>query len=733
MDEQQVKERLQRWFRRFRSGKPNEQEKSQLLIGGALYIIMNLVALISLDWKELKSFIPLEVLGVLIEVVLGGAAIWLGLRVNDAARRGRWVCLFILGRVAYAALVYPLIVFLFYNKQQAGAVTLVTGLKAFSFLVVFLPSIYAASLRIKSYYPELQEGNRVAALTGIIITAVVLPFLATSLGLITLVLSTPDIDVAAEVRQAISKAGTPLVLGFFVMFVAFIFATIAAWSMRHSQLLRAKLLVARINFRFAYLCMGLGVAGFVFRITPRGFWADVWAVVPWLLTMAALAMIQIPALSGWWRTQILKEVRGDYSPAASSRIRRLMSRCVRSEFVPGPEGLALQRAVTGIDVMDSMPENDMGATVSIKEDAVSVKYEPSGEEVAVELLEPEDLKEDERIFGSFRADLAAAKRAFELRRHGGDLRGQQRALQAQLPALHQALGELADEKDVSHEPTAEHRAKIAAIARERRELDGELKAESQKLAALTKDLDEQRPKHEGVISKAKKLHDEAAAELSAARQQRGDAERTVRQAQAAIEQAEQQIRQGKMQLDATGETALSAEARKLVEQQIAQLESQIKTNKAQMQKASSGLDALRQDEEKKAARAAELQQKLEAAQAKWNEVHRELEGKTVEVTKHTRELERRAADAARRLDEARREWGRALYETGRDLPALRKAIAPIDANLKEQAQFGEELKTTAAERETLRPGVQRFSFYAAVFGEAIILIVLLIVLLVFAL
>ena len=733
MDEQQVKEQFQRWFRRFRSGKPNEREKAQLLIGGAFYIILNLIALISLDWKALKNFIPLEVFTVLIEVALGGAAIWLALRVNDPARRGRQVFLFILIRLAYAAIVYPLIVFLFYETQEAAAVTLVTGVKAFSFLVVFLPSIYAASLRIKGHYPELQEGNRVATLTGIIITAVVLPFLATALGLITLILSTPELDVEAGIREAVAKAGTPLVLGFFIMFVAFIFATIAAWSMRRQQLLRFKLVVARVNFRFAYLCMGLGVAGFWFRITGQGFWADVGDVVPWLLTMGALAMIQIPALTGWWRTQILTEVRGDYSPATASRIRRLMSRCVHAEFVPGPDGLALQRTVTGIDVMDGMPASDTGATVAVKEDAVSVKYKPSGEEAAVELLEPEDLKEDRRIFGTFKADFAAAKRAFQLRRHGGDLRGQKRTLQAQLPALHTALGELADEKDVEHEPTAEHRATIAGIDRELRELDGELKGESKKLAGLTSDLDEQRGKHEELIAKAKKAYDAAAAELSTARQKRGEAEGTLRQAQSAIGQAEQRIQQGKLQLEATGETALSAEAKKQVKATIAELESQIKTHKADMQKASSGLDELRQDEEKKAAKTAELQQKLEAAQAKWSEVRRDLEGKAGEVERRKGELERRAADAQARLEDARREWGEALYETGRDLTALKKAISPIDANLKQQAQLDEDLKTAVAERETLRPGVQRFSLFATVVGEALILIVLFIILLVFAL
>lgn len=735
MDEQAVKEKFRRWFKGFRSHKPDQREKLQLLVGGAAYIILSLIALASLDWKTLKNFIPLEVIGALIEVGLGAAAVWLALKVSDAARRGRLLFVFILARVGYAAIVYPLIVFLLYNRQQAGAVTIATGLNAFSFLVVFLPSIYAASLRIKSYFPELQEGNRVATLTSVIVTVIVLPFLAISLGLIMLVLSLPlaELGIDAATREAVSKAGTPLVLGFFIMFVGFIFAMITAWSMRRQELLRFKLIVARVNFRFAYLCLALGFAGFVFRLTKQGFWADVWYWVPTLLTMVALAGIQIPALTGWWRMQILKEVRGDYSPVASSRIRRLMTRCVGSGFVPAPEGAFLQRMVTGLDVMDGMPAGDASAAVAIKKDVVNVNYKPGGEESTVALLEREDLEAERRIFGSFKQDIAAAKRAFTLRRHGGDLRGQKRGLEREIPALYAALGELAGEKKVEHEPTAEHRAAIAGIERELRDLGGELKEQAEKLTGLKTDLDEKRAKNEELIAKAKKAFDAAAAEQSAARQKRSEAESAVARARSGIEQAELRIQQGETQLAATGETALSADAKKQVKAQIKELEAQIKTYKSEAEAASSKLDELRGDEEGKAKKAAELREKQEAAQGKWSEVRGELEGKVAEAGKRTEDLERRAADAEGRLGDARREWGRALYETGHDVAALKKATAPIDANLKQQAGIEEELKTTHAERETLRPGVQRFSLFATVAGEALILLVLFIILLVFAL
>ncbi len=735
MDEQVVREKFRRWFREFRSDRPDQREKAQLLVGGAAYVILSIIALASLDWKTLKNFIPLEVIGALIEVGLGAAAVWLALRVSDAARRGRMIFVFILTRVGYAAILYPIVVFLFYSRQEAGAVTIATGIRAFSFLVVFLPSIYAASLRIKSSFPELQEGNRVATLTSIIISVIVLPFLAISLGLITLVLSLPlaDLGIDEQTRDTIAKAGTPLVLGFFIMFVGFIFAMLTAWSMRRQGLLRFKLIVARANFRFAYLCMALGLAGFLFRLTKQGFWADMWDWVPTLLTMVALAGIQIPALTGWWRTQIFQEVRGDYSPAASSRIRRLMTRCVGREFVPAADGAMLQRMVTGLDVMDGMPAGDASAAVAIKGDEVSVKYKPGGEETTVDLLGPEDLKEDRRVLGSFKQDIAAAKRAFALRRHGGDLRGQKRGLEREMPALYTALGALAGEKKVEHEPTAEHRAAIAGIEREQRELGGELKEQGEKLKGLKADLDEKRAKHEALIAKAKTASDAATAEHSAARQKRSEAESAVTRARSGIEQAELRIQQGEAQLAATGETALSDEATKQVKAQIKELEAQIKTQKGEMEAASSKLDELRGDEEGKATKAAELREKLGAAQGKWGEVRGELEGRIAEAAKQTEELERRAADAEERLGDARREWGRALYETGHDVAALKKAIAPIDANLKQQAGIEEELKTAHAERETLRPGVQRFSLFATVAGEALILIVLFIILLVFAL
>jgi len=734
MDEQVVKQQFQRWFTRFRSGTPNEREKAQLLVGGVLYVILSVIALASLDWKALKSFIPLEVIGALIEVGLGGAAVWLALRIDDAARRGRLVFAFILARVAYAAVLYPLIVFLFYSKQEAGAVTLIMGVKAFSFLVVFLPSIYAASLRIKSYFPELQEGNRVATLVSIIIAVIVLPFLAITLGLLTFIQTLPAEELdAADALDAVSRVGTPLVLGFFIMFIAFVFAMLTAWSMRRTQLLRFKLVVARVNFRFAYLCMGLGFASAAFKVSEQGFWADVWDWVPWLLTMVALAAIQIPALTGWWRIQILKEVRGDYSPVASSRIRRLMTRCVRNAFVAEPDGLALQRAVTGLDVMDGMPAGDTSAAVALKKDTVDIKYKPSGHETAVELLEAEDLKEDRLIIGSLKQDFAAAKRAFQLRRHGGDLRVQARGVEHQIPSLYLALGTLADEKKIEHGPTAEYRATITGIDRELRELGGELKRQEDKLGGLNADLDEKRKKHEATIAKAKDAYDAAAAELSAARQKRGDAERTVNEAQSGIDQAEAGIAQKRQQLAATGEMALSAEAKKQVESQMKQLESQIKTYKVEADKASSGLDKLRADEEEKAGKAAELNKKLDAARGKWGEIRSELESKIGEIERQKGDLERRTADAQERLDDGRREWGRALYEEGRNLPELKKAVKPIDENLAQQKQLEDELSTTVSERETLRPGVQRFTLIASVAGEVLILLALFIVLLVYAL
>jgi len=734
MDEQVVKQQFQRWFTRFRSGTPNEREKAQLLVGGVLYVILSVIALASLDWKALKSFIPLEVIGALIEVGLGGAAVWLALRIDDAARRGRLVFAFILARVAYAAVLYPLIVFLFYSKQEAGAVTLIMGVKAFSFLVVFLPSIYAASLRIKSYFPELQEGNRVATLVSIIIAVIVLPFLAITLGLLTFIQTLPAEELdAADALDAVSRVGTPLVLGFFIMFIAFVFAMLTAWSMRRTQLLRFKLVVARVNFRFAYLCMGLGFASAAFKVSEQGFWADVWDWVPWLLTMVALAAIQIPALTGWWRIQILKEVRGDYSPVASSRIRRLMTRCVRNAFVAEPDGLALQRAVTGLDVMDGMPAGDTSAAVALKKDTVDIKYKPSGHETAVELLEAEDLKEDRLIIGSLKQDFAAAKRAFQLRRHGGDLRVQARGVEHQIPSLYLALGTLADEKKIEHGPTAEYRATITGIDRELRELGGELKRQEDKLGGLNADLEEKRKKHEATIAKAKDAYDAAAAELSAARQKRGDAERTVNEAQSGIDQAEAGIAQKRQQLAATGEMALSAEAKKQVESQMKQLESQIKTYKVEADKASSGLDKLRADEEEKAGKAAELNKKLDAARGKWGEIRSELESKIGEIERQKGDLERRTADAQERLDDGRREWGRALYEEGRNLPELKKAVKPIDENLAQQKQLEDELSTTVSERETLRPGVQRFTLIASVAGEVLILLALFIVLLVYAL
>jgi len=736
-----VKERIRRWFQELRSGKPDRKEQVQLLVGGVFYIVLSVIALVGLEWSKLKNLIPLEVLRVLIEVGLGAAAIWLGLQVSDPARRGRLVFLFIFGRVAYTAIIYPLLVFLFYSSEQAAEVTFAIGFGAFSFLVVFLPSIFAASLRIKSAFPELQEGNRIATLTSGIISVIVLPFLALSLGLVSLVtllgkadprqLEQLGIDEAA--RQTISAAVPPLVLGFFITFVAFIFAMLAAWSMRRPQLLRLKLIVARVNFRFAYLCLGIGFAGLVFRLTEEGFWADVWNVVPSLLTMLALAGIQIPALTGWWRVQILREVRGDYSPAASSRIRRLMTRCVRGDFLQEPDGLVLQRAVTGLDVMGGMPAGDTGATVAFKKDALSVKYKPSGEEATVELLEPVDLKEERRVFGSLRSDYAAAMQAFRLRRHGGDVRGQKRVLDHQIPLLYGALGELADEKGIEHAPTKAHRATVAGIHRELRDLGEELKKEGEKLAELTGELDEKRTKHEALIAKAKEAADAAAAALSSARHERREAESVVAQAQSGLEQAERQILEGKAQLKATGEAALSAEAKKVVKTQVAELESQVKKHKSDIEKASASLDKLRSDEEEKAGKAAELGEKLEAAQSKWGERRGELEKQIAAIESRKTDLERGLADGQARLDGARREWGRALYEKGGDLPALKKAMAPIGKNFEEQARIDEELKTIGAERETLRPGVQRFSFFAGVVGEAVILIGLFVVLLVYAL
>jgi predicted nucleic acid-binding Zn-ribbon protein len=751
MDEQAVKQQLQRWFKRFRSGKPDEKEKVQLLIGGALYIILQIIALASLEWKKLGSLIPLEVLRVVIEIVLGGTAIFLALRVKDAARRGRLVFLCILGRVAYASLAYPLIVFALYSTQQAAAVMFAVGVTSFSFLVVFLPTIFAAALRVKSLFPELQEGNRVATLSSGIITVIVLPFLAISLGLVLVCklvlpellkvkndlagqgLDTSDVEPTLAKIQAVTHAGTPLVLGFFITFVAFIFAMFVTWSMRHRQLLRFKLFVARVNFRFAYLAFAIGVAALLFRVTPGGFWKNVWNYIPGLLTMVALAGIQIPALTGWWRMQLLNEVRGDYSPVASSRIRRLMTRCVQHEFVPEPDGLALQRVVTGLDVMERMPPGDTSAAVALRKDAVSVKYKPSGEETAVELLEPEDIIEDRRILGSFKGDIAAAKRAFELRRHGGDVRANKRRLQQEVPSLYLALGQLADEKGVEHEATAETRATIAGIHRELRELDDELKKQDAKLGELTKELDAQRRKHEGQIAKAKDAYDKAAAELTTARGKRGDVEGTLQKARTGIVQAEQRIAEGTAQIEATGETALSDEAKKQVKDQIKRLEAQIKSYKTDVEEASSELDGLRKDEEAKASKAVELQRKLEDARGAWGEVRNDLQGQIVAVTRQKDDLARRGAGAQERLADARHGWGKVLYEEAHDVAALKKAVAPIDENLAQQAKLEEELKTAAAERETLRPGVQRFTLVASIAGEALILAALFIILIVYAL
>jgi predicted nucleic acid-binding Zn-ribbon protein len=741
VDEQQVKEKLQGWFKQFRAGKPDQREQLQLVLGGALYIVLSIIALVGLEWKALKALIPLEVLRALIEVGLGASAIWLGLRVSDPARRGRLVFLFIFVRVAYAAIAYPLIVFLFYSAKQAAAVTFAIGFSAFSFLVAFLPSIYAASLRIKSQFPELDEGNRIATLTGGIITVIVLPFLALSLGLISLItlLGRVDPQVLAQLgmdqagREALSRGSVPVSLGFFIMFVAFVFAVISAWSMRHPQLLRLKLIVARINFRFAYLCFGLGIAGLLFRLTKEGFWQDVWDVVPSLLTMVALAAIQIPALTGWWRVQILKRVRGDYSPAASSRIRCLMTRCARDGFVPAPDGLALQRAVTGLDVMDGMPADDASAAVAVKKGVINVKYKPSGAEATVKLLESEGLTEDRRIIGSLQDDFVAARRAFQLRRHGGDLRGQKRALEHQVPSLYQALGELADEKGVKHEPTAQYSAAIAETSRALHELGEQLVRHEEMLAELASDLDGKRAKHEGLISKAKEAADAAAAELSAARQKRTEAEGALSAARSAIEHAERGIGQGKARLEATGEMALSTETKKRVKTEIGELESQIKAHKTQVAKASSSLDKLRQTEEAKATKAAELQKELVAVRGEWSEVRSDLEGRIAQVERQTGDLAARGAETRDRLDEVRRDWGRALYEEARSLPSLRKAVAPIDENLEQQARLSEELNTTIAERQSLRPGVQRFTLFATVAGEALILLALFVILLVYAL
>ncbi|MBN1916537.1 MAG: hypothetical protein JW889_01405 [Verrucomicrobia bacterium] len=751
MDEQAAKEKLQRWFKRLRSGKPDEQEKTQLLIGGALYIILQIIALASLEWKKLGALIPLEVLRVLIEVGLGGTAIFLAIKVGDPAKRGRLVFRFILGRVVYASLLYPVIVFLFYGTDKAAVVMFPVGFTAFSFLVVFLPTIFAAALRIKSYFPELQEGNRVAVLASSIITVIVLPFLALALGLVLvckLVLpeiekgvrdlaaagaDTSELETVLAKVQAVTTAGSPLVLGFFMTFVAFIFAMLISWSMRHRGQLRLKLFVARFNFRFAFVCFAIGLAALLFRVTPGGFWKNAWNYIPWFLTMTALAGIQIPALSGWWRTQILGELRGDYSATASSRIRQLMSRCVRNEFVPVPDGLALQRAVTGLDVMEAMPVGDTSAAVAVKGETVTIKYRPSGTERAIELLEPEDLRDDVRLLGPVRDDLAAARRALELRRHGGDLRGRKRSLQDQLPALYLAVGELADEKDVEHEPTAEQRAAVGGIRKELNELAGETKTQDAALADLRRNLEEQRAKHEGTIAKAKEAFDKANAELNAARGKRTEAETTIKRATSAIAQAEQRIAEDKTQLEATGETALSPEAKQQVERRIEELGADIKQHTRDAEKASIQLGELRRDEEKNAAKAGELNEKLEQARGRWGEVRNELEEKRAAAARRKDDLDSRASSARARLTDARREWGRALCETGHDAPALRKAMAPIDENLAEQARLDEELKAAAAERETLRPGVQRFVLLAGILGEGVILLALFIVLLVLAL
>ena len=750
MDEQAVKEKFQRWFRRFRSGRPDEREKLQLLVGGVLYIVLQIIALASLEWKELGSLIPLEVLRVVIEVGLGASAVFLALKVGDPRKRGRLVFQFVLGRVVYASLLYPMIVYFFYGTEKAAIVMFAVGFTAFSFLVVFLPTIFAAALRIKSYFPELQEGNRVAALTSAIITVIVLPFLALALGLVLvckLVLpgldkfrndlagqgaDTSGLDQILAKVNAVTTAGSPLVLGFLITFIAFIFAMLVSWSMRGRQLLRLRLFVARFNFRFAFVCLAIGVAALLFRVTPGGFWKNVWTYIPWFLTMVALAGIQIPALSGWWRKQILDEVRGEYSPAASSRIRQLMSRCVRNEFMAEPDGLALQRAVTGLDVMEAMPAGDTSAAIAVKDDVITIKYKPSGAERTVELLEPEDLKEDLRLLGPIQDDFAAAKRAFALRRHGGDLRAQKRSLQGQLPALYLAVGELADEKDVEHGATSEERAAIRSIGKELDELAAETKTQDAALAGLRKELDEQRAKHEPAVAKAKEALDKANGELAAAREKRTGAGATITRAKSAIAQAEQRIAEGKAQLEATGELALSPEAKRQVEHRIDELEAEMKQHTRDAEKAAGQLDELRQDEEKQAARAGELSEKLEQARAKWSGARSELEEKAAAAGRRKDDLDSRATDARVRLTEARREWGRALYEKGRDLPALRKAMAPIDENLAEQARLEDELRTTAAERETLRPGVERFTLLAGIVGEGVILLALFVILLVLA-
>ena len=130
---------------------------------------------------------------------------------------------------------------------------------------------------------------------------------------------------------------------------------------------------------------------------------------------------------------------------------------------------------------------------------------------------------------------------------------------------------------------------------------------------------------------------------------------------------------------------------------------------------------------------AELQEKLEAARGKWSELRSGLHEGIAEVESRKANLEREVAEAQASLDEAWREWGRALYEKGHALQALKKAMAPIDKNLEEQALIDKELETIGTERETLKPGVQRFSLFAGVVGEAVILLGLFVVLLVYAL
>jgi chromosome segregation ATPase len=179
--------------------------------------------------------------------------------------------------------------------------------------------------------------------------------------------------------------------------------------------------------------------------------------------------------------------------------------------------------------------------------------------------------------------------------------------------------------------------------------------------------------------------------------------------------------------------ALSPDAKRQVERRIDELQAEVKTHTREAEKASGQLDELRKDEEKKEAKAAELNEKLENARAEWGGVRNELEGKIGEAQRQKGDLERRSGEARDRLADARREWGRALYEEGRDLPALRKAMAPIDENREQQAQLDEELKTAAAERETLRPGVQRFTLIASIATEVLILAVLFVILVVLAL